>query len=79
MRLIVPFAPGGFTDIAARLLAERLSTSLAQAVTVDSQAGVAFCWFGGHRDKVFQPYRRSPCSDGYSVESSKLLNTRRPQ
>jgi len=35
-------------------------------------APLACCRFGGHRDKVFQPYRRSPCSGGYSVGSSKL-------
>ena len=33
---------------------------------------VSCCRFGGHRDKVFQPDRRSQCSDGYSVGSSKL-------
>jgi hypothetical protein len=33
---------------------------------------LACCWFGGHRDKVFQPYRRFPCSDECSAESSSL-------
>jgi tripartite-type tricarboxylate transporter receptor subunit TctC len=39
LRMIVAFAPGGFTDIASRLLAERLTASLGQAVTVDNRAG----------------------------------------
>jgi len=33
---------------------------------------LACCRFGGHRDKVFQPYRRFSCSAGYSAVSSSL-------
>ena len=39
IRMIVPFPPGGVTDVVARLVAERLTADLGQQVIVDNKAG----------------------------------------
>ncbi|MCE2946207.1 MAG: tripartite tricarboxylate transporter substrate binding protein [Betaproteobacteria bacterium] len=39
VRMIVPFAPGGISDVLGRLIAQRLSGSLGQQVVVDNRPG----------------------------------------
>jgi tripartite-type tricarboxylate transporter receptor subunit TctC len=39
VRLIVPFAPGGFTDVVARILGQKLSVAMGQQFIVENKAG----------------------------------------
>jgi tripartite-type tricarboxylate transporter receptor subunit TctC len=39
IKLIVPFAPGGFTDVVARILGQKLSVAMGQQFIIENKAG----------------------------------------
>ena len=39
VKLIVPFAPGGFTDVVARIVGQKLSASMGQQFVIENKAG----------------------------------------
>lgn len=59
IRMIVPFAPGGSTDVVARILANELKTELGQPVIVENKPGA-----GGN---IGGAYAAKSEPDGYTI------------
>ena len=39
IRMVVPYTPGGFTDVTARVISQKLQERLGQTITVDNKPG----------------------------------------
>ena len=67
VRLIVPFAPGGTSDIIARIVAERIQVTLGQPMIVENKAG------GGGSVGALEIARAPP--DGYALGLASVSTT----
>jgi tripartite-type tricarboxylate transporter receptor subunit TctC len=65
IRLVVPYPPGGPTDVAARIIANAMSAKLGQPIVIENKPGGAAGTVGGR-------YVASADPDGYTVVMSQV-------
>src|ERR1700754_1074737 len=64
IRVIVPFAPGGSTDIIARLVTQRMSQELGQPLVIENKGGAGGAIGAAEADKA--------TPDGYALSIATL-------
>lgn len=64
IKMIVPFAPGGATDVLARTLAQNMASALGQPITIENRAGA-----GG---SIGLGFVAQSAADGYTLLFSNL-------
>jgi tripartite-type tricarboxylate transporter receptor subunit TctC len=67
MRMIVPFPPGGSTDVIARVVADKLSRSLGQPITVENRSGA--------NGNIGTDFVARSAPDGYTMMIGGAANT----
>jgi tripartite-type tricarboxylate transporter receptor subunit TctC len=67
IRLVLPFPPGGSTDIVARVVGQKITESLGQQIVIDNRAGAA--------GNVAAEHVARSAPDGYTLFQVNVANT----
>ena len=59
LKIVVPYAPGGSTDVVARMLGEKLAAKFGQPVLVENRPGAS--------EQIASAYVAKSTADGYTI------------